>query len=335
MALPYRWLESSGNLSEAICEIWSAGMKDVIQTVIKADTRLKNASHPDIYDFSETSESATYYDDFFSANPKTLQRPERYAQIKDPQHPERRKTLDQIAQIVTLLKKHLPPEAIVVEIGGGVHQQRGGNLYQEFPHYFPLDISFSSIKRYVEKFNRPGIVANAEKLPFKDQSIDCIFTHTFLEHPLHPERVVSEIARIIKPGGLVVHKDAWFCRWWQRFGVVGLKHVKNMTWKERMIYTTSRVTEFPLVKYPPVILNRAFKEVFLPPQNPLPLCYKKLKPNYKLSLGCDEDAASSIDPFDVIRFYESRGFHLLEPLSRRERIGFRKRYVAMIRDEFH
>lgn len=104
---------------------------------------------------------------------------------------------------------------------GGVHQRRSADAYKKFKNYFPLDISTSSIERYSMRHNKTGIVAGATELPFKDVSIDCVFTNTFLEHPLEPEKVTIEIVRVLKKGGIVVHNDAWFCRWWQRYGVVG------------------------------------------------------------------------------------------------------------------
>lgn len=216
--------------------------------------------------------------------------------------------------------KELPKDAIVLEIGGGVHQRRSGNINKKFEHYIPVDISYSSIKKYVEKYQRPGVVADAKRLPFKDKSVDAVFTHTFLEHPLEPEKVLKEIVRIIKPGGIIIHNDAWFCRWWNRYGVVGLKQFREMDLKEKFISAAARITGFPLLRFSPIILKRFAHELFVTTDKPIKLRYGKLNPNYELYLACDEDAANSIDPVDLICYYESRGFESWYKLSFKERV---------------
>jgi hypothetical protein len=58
--------------------------------------------------------------------------------------------------------------------------------------------------------------------------------------------------------------------------------------------------------------------------------YGKLNPNYTLHLYADEDAASSIDPVDVILYYKSRGF---EPIYDRtfNELLFLRKYSVFLR----
>jgi 2-polyprenyl-6-hydroxyphenyl methylase/3-demethylubiquinone-9 3-methyltransferase len=42
---------------------------------------------------------------------------------------------------------------------------------------------------------------SAEALDFEDQSFDAVFAMDFLEHVEKPERVIREVARLLKPGG--------------------------------------------------------------------------------------------------------------------------------------
>jgi SAM-dependent methyltransferase len=174
-------------------------------------------------------------------------------------------------------------------------------------------------------------VADAKKLPFKDNSVDLIFSQTFLEHPLNPEDVLSEMARVLKPGGIVVHNDAWVVRWWHRFGIVELKPFAKMSVKEKLIVIASKFTELPIVRIPPIILRRVSRNLFVSTKKPIGLKYKKLKPNYNLHLGCDEDAANSIDPIDVVRFYESRGFRLNKSLSFKERMFYPNKMIELVK----
>ena len=49
----------------------------------------------------------------------------------------------------------------------------------------------------------PGIRADAARLPFKSRTFDLVLVTAVLEHVPHPSRVVREIHRILRPGGLL------------------------------------------------------------------------------------------------------------------------------------
>ncbi len=281
-----------------------------------------------VYNYSEVSDSSKFYDDLFSDKKAKPAKPEFFNKVKTESKVEQN-SLGKIEEVVAFIEKHQKTDSITIEIGGGVFQGRSANAYKRLNNYFPLDISASSITRYSDTFDMPGIIADATKLPFKDNSVDFIFTHTFLEHPLTPDAVVKEIARVLKPGGYILHLDAWFCRWWHRYGVVNLKPRNKMTFNEKLIDTGAKITEFKLVRIPPIVIGRFFREIFSSPKNPIELRFKKLQPNYDLHLACDEDAASSIDPLDVIRFYESRGFKTEQLLSFKQRLFYPNKLVVM------
>jgi SAM-dependent methyltransferase len=48
---------------------------------------------------------------------------------------------------------------------------------------------------------------NAMELPFSDGAFDAVFAHTLLEHVPDPQRVVGELRRVLKPGGVVGVRD--------------------------------------------------------------------------------------------------------------------------------
>src|SRR3989304_10358458 len=50
---------------------------------------------------------------------------------------------------------------------------------------------------------RIHVMTDAHKLPFKDSSIDCIFSNAVLEHVQFPWIVSKEINRVLKKGGYV------------------------------------------------------------------------------------------------------------------------------------
>lgn len=271
--------------------------------------------------FGNKNEVGSAFDSFYSgssASPELLQ-------AQKMKHFAIGEGYTRMEQIVSSIEKNFSPDSIIIEIGGNVFQKRSANACERLKHYYPLDISEANMQLYSRTFGKVSLAANAEKLPFRDQSIDCIFTHTFLEHPTHPEKVLKEIARVIKPGGWVIHNDAWFCRWWQRFGVFGLKKFKNMTLREKFISLSAAVSEWKILRIPPVIMLRLLRSTLGSEQ----FHYVKLKPNYDLHIGCDEDAASSIDPVEVIRFYERNGFETQAPLSFLRRLRYRNEPVFL------
>ncbi|HXC07193.1 MAG TPA: class I SAM-dependent methyltransferase [Bacteroidia bacterium] len=285
-----------------------------------------------VYHFQKESEQKKFYDTFYtdSTPPVEEKIPELLTSNK-AYHFELGEAYRRMEEIISSLEKRYASSGIVIELGGSMYQERSANAYKRLKNYFPLDLSYSSIRAYASKYNRPGIVCDAQQLPFKDASVDCILTHTFLEHPHQPEQVLDEIIRVLKPGGYVIHNDAWFCRWWHRFGLIGLKKFSSMTGREKMIALAARITEFKFFRIPPIILRRFLSAMLFPKQVKRNLVYNKLKPNYTLHLGCDEDAASNLDPVAVIRYYEARGFRTLQPLTFRQRLLYPNKPIHLVK----
>lgn len=90
------------------------------------------------------------------------------------------------------------------------------------------------------------VFGDAQNLPFKDNSFDLVICAEVLEHVNNPSKVLSEIYRVLTPGGLAViemdsgnilFKSAWF--WWTniRHGVWEHSHIHsfNTNKLERMI----------------------------------------------------------------------------------------------------
>lgn len=52
-------------------------------------------------------------------------------------------------------------------------------------------------------FNGVDILADLCQLPFKDNSVDAIVNEFVLEHVKNPQAIISEMRRVLKPGGLI------------------------------------------------------------------------------------------------------------------------------------
>jgi ubiquinone/menaquinone biosynthesis C-methylase UbiE len=278
-----------------------------------------------ILDYTIETPSSIFYNKQFNNGGKVYEK----SNIKT-EHVNLSDAPKEIQEIITFLKKNLKQDAVLMEIGGSKFQRRSGFPYHFFENYFPLDISQSSMIEYSSKYDRVSVACNAEKLPFDNNTIDALFTHTFLELPHNPDAVLKEIDRVIKPGGYVIHCDAWNCRWWNKYGIYKVKNGRKfneLTLKEKILYFTIVISEIKILRMPYIILKRAIKLLFGINKSKKNLRYGKLTPNYDLYLYTDEDAAASIDPIDIITFYEYRGYKLIPNKSLLKKLFFRDRAI--------
>src|SRR5262249_37754350 len=51
-----------------------------------------------------------------------------------------------------------------------------------------------------------GRIANVEQLPYGNDRFDIVFSDNVLEHLTEPARVLGEVARVLRPGGVFVFK---------------------------------------------------------------------------------------------------------------------------------
>ena len=88
----------------------------------------------------------------------------------------------------------LPGDAVVLDIGGGRRQ------YPD-PRYLNLEYA---------RLSEPDLLGDGTALPFRDATIDFVYTSGVLEHVRDPLRMGAEIHRVLKPGGRVLASAAFF-----------------------------------------------------------------------------------------------------------------------------
>jgi SAM-dependent methyltransferase len=88
---------------------------------------------------------------------------------------------------------HLKPGALVLDLGCGPRDQAPCAAYLGYGY---VGIDYSG--------NAADVLADAHALPFRDSSFDCVFSYAVLEHLHSPAVALSEICRVLKPGGLYV-----------------------------------------------------------------------------------------------------------------------------------
>lgn len=76
----------------------------------------------------------------------------------------------------------------------------------------------------IDSFNNVDIVADAHSLPYSDGVVDGIFCEAVLEHVKNQEQCVSEMKRVLKPGG-VVHSFVPFLQAYHGYP----HHYQNLT----------------------------------------------------------------------------------------------------------
>jgi SAM-dependent methyltransferase len=103
-----------------------------------------------------------------------------------------------------LLEKFQPiaADARVVEVGSGAH---GLIFYFGSTHGIgvdPLAVSYGSLFPRWQRCAQT-IAAVGESLPFPDKSFDVVLCDNVVDHAESPSKIVSELARILRPGGLL------------------------------------------------------------------------------------------------------------------------------------
>ena len=79
-----------------------------------------------------------------------------------------------------------PIGSAILEVGSGVRRVREDVLNLE-----------------IDLFENVDIVANATRMPFLDETFDLVICDAVLEHVPNPQAIVSEILRVLRPGGQV------------------------------------------------------------------------------------------------------------------------------------
>jgi ubiquinone/menaquinone biosynthesis C-methylase UbiE len=74
-----------------------------------------------------------------------------------------------------------------------------------------IDISSNMLKIARDKLGeKPDLrVGDSEKLPFEDKSFDIVTCTDSFHHYPHPENVLTEIKRVLKPKGILIIVDVW------------------------------------------------------------------------------------------------------------------------------
>jgi ubiquinone/menaquinone biosynthesis C-methylase UbiE len=105
----------------------------------------------------------------------------------------------------------------VLEVGCGLGTD-AINFARAGARYTGIDLTEASIELVRRRFMIEGLnanlkVADAENLPFADESFDLAYSHGVLHHTPDTRRAIDELRRVLKPGGtamvMLYHKNSY------------------------------------------------------------------------------------------------------------------------------
>jgi len=114
--------------------------------------------------------------------------------LKDIVSPKKGKTIENIEHFIKLVSKD-KKRAKVLIVGGGTVGQGINALYNH------PNIDIVSFDIYIS--DKIDFVADAHNIPIADNIFDGVIVQAVLEHVLEPQKVVSEIYRVLKDKGVV------------------------------------------------------------------------------------------------------------------------------------
>ena len=96
----------------------------------------------------------------------------------------------------------IPRGIHILDVGCGIGNALFALHANGFRNIHGLDIERQLVE-YARKnvSNADFVVADAERIPFRRETFDCVVCYDLLEHVLKPEKVLGETGRVLKEGG--------------------------------------------------------------------------------------------------------------------------------------
>ena len=153
-----------------------------------------------------------------------------------------------------------------------------------------------------------GVNGDMERLPFRDRTIGFLFSWAAIEHVPNPEKVLAEVERVLRPGGVAVLAPAWHCRPWAAEGLEfrpasQLDRMQRI--RKRLIPLRNALAWRAIFELP----RRMLREVLALTRTPS-FVYDRLEPNLSEYVGTDCDAFTSMDPQAMALYFAGRGWEV-------------------------
>lgn len=170
-------------------------------------------------------------------------------------------------------------------------------------NYTGIDITESVRRFHTKSF----VQTSATSLPFEDNHFDAIWSYAVLEHIPNPELALTEMRRVLRPGGLLLLAPAWQCRSWAADGYP-VRPYSDFDFMGKLIKASIPIRESVLFRASYVMPRRVIRWMrHLIAPAPTQFRYRHLKPNYDHFWMSDSDALNMMDPYETILWFTSRG----------------------------
>ncbi|HWZ30520.1 MAG TPA: class I SAM-dependent methyltransferase [Bryobacteraceae bacterium] len=244
---------------------------------------------------AEIAKTIAYYQQAYSAPAATA----------DPNEENYVKTAEQAAigfhvkeKLQQFVIEHGLTSKKALEVGAGQ-----GYLQDVVDDYTALDIS-PTAKRF---FRKPFVLGSATALPFADSQFDSVWSIWVLEHIPNPEQALREMRRVVKDGGFIYLFPAWTCTSWAADGYEVRPYSDFNPWGKLVKASIPlRSNNYYHAIYTAPIRGMRFA-TFTLTGSPTRLRYTRLTPNYAKYWVADSDAVSSIDRYEALLWFVSRG----------------------------
>jgi SAM-dependent methyltransferase len=208
--------------------------------------------------------------------------------------------------------------SVVLELGCG----RGAFRHLAAAcHYVALDLSRNVLRRYLRSL--AAVQADMERIPLASGSVDLVFSVCALEHVPQPSRVLTEIHRVLRPGGVALLAPAWFCRDWAAKGLP-VRSYSELSTADKLRKALIPVRNSLIWRSAFVLPRRLARELrFLMRPGKWRMRYRQLQPNFREYVYTDCDAACSLDPHEVVLLFRRWGYSAFGAGTLRERLVLR------------
>lgn len=157
----------------------------------------------------------------------------------------------------------------------------------------------------------PGarVQCDAQRLPFREKSVDTYLSIAAYEHLVAPDVALEEMDRMLRPDGIAYLAPAWNCRSWTHTGVT-VKSYRHLPLKHRFLKMSLVLRERVLFRALMLLPRRLLREFRFWMGRPIRLQFKPLQPNLEEYLTSDSDASAAIDPHAAVVTLKSWGYEV-------------------------
>ena len=184
----------------------------------------------------------------------------------------------------------------VLEIGSG-----RGYLQDVAQDYTGLDISPNVARFYHKKF----VLGSATAMPFPDNSFDGVWSIWVFEHVPNPEQAFREARRVTRNNGVLFLLPTWNCTSWAAEGYE-VRPYSDFNLAGKLVKAGIPLRSAKFFRTMTFVPNRMVRNV-VARFGPTRLRYRRLTPNYENYWVPDSDAINSIDNYEAMLWFLSRG----------------------------